>query len=467
MARFTSTVSSNGGTPDQPDYIYYNAELVNNETSDDSYNFANDPEIRFNETRDTALVKDASEYHYSIVRFAMNGASANLPLFIPIVETGQANPDLTTYSCAIGYQQTWLTTAGLIPFTITPAPTPLIYVPETQNQVVAPIPTPPLVVQDIRTAYYWVYTIQHWVDLVNATLLLAHQQTYTDFAIAWAAATADAFPYPTFASFQAAVNTPQMVYDASTKRFRIYGDSDGFGTRITTFTPAGAPVGATTAPEFRLFFNTNLFNLFLNFDNTYWNTVSPTNGPYPGTAVNVAYAYELLFPNKFFQNVQDYRLSPYSGVAPLGYVPIAQQKPYWVAEQDWLSTSQFWTPISSIVFTSTLLPIRAESTGPPFILGTGTLGNSAAVAASAFEPIITDIAADLSSDGAEAYKKQIYYAPTAEYRMADFGPSHQEIRSIDIRVFWKSSLNTQLSHIQIPNLGSVSLKLMLRHKSAR
>jgi hypothetical protein len=122
MARFTSSVETRGGTPDQPDYLYYNAELVNNETSDDSFNFANDPEIRFNETRDTALVKDASEYHYSIVRFGMNGASANLPLFIPIIELGQTNVNLTTYSCAIGYQQTWITTnqpAG-IQFTVTP-----------------------------------------------------------------------------------------------------------------------------------------------------------------------------------------------------------------------------------------------------------------------------------------------------------------------------------------------------------
>lgn len=151
---------------------------------------------------------------------------------------------------------------------------------------------------------------------------------------------------------------------------------------------------------------------------------------------------------------------------PLGYVPTAQQKPYWVSEQDWLSTSQFWTPISSIVFTSTLLPIRAEATGPPFVLGTGDLGYTAPVAKAAFEPIVTDIAADMSASGAEVYKKQIYYAPTAEYRMADFGPSHQEIRNVDIRVFWKCRLDNQLYPVQLPNLGSVSIKLMFRHKLA-
>ncbi|MFZ4600674.1 MAG: hypothetical protein ACOYNN_18685, partial [Terrimicrobiaceae bacterium] len=75
---------------DEPDYVYYNADIINNTTDDlpASGLAPPDPQIRFNETRDTALLKDASQYHFSIIRFTMNGANRDLPLFIPNIQTG-------------------------------------------------------------------------------------------------------------------------------------------------------------------------------------------------------------------------------------------------------------------------------------------------------------------------------------------------------------------------------------------
>jgi hypothetical protein len=58
----------------------------------------------------------------------------------------------------------------------------------------------------------------------------------------------------------------------------------------------------------------------------------------------------------------------------LGFVPAAERKVWWTQEQDWLSTSNLWSPIESIVFSSTLLPVRSEQTGPPTKLGSGDLG---------------------------------------------------------------------------------------------
>jgi len=78
---YRSSVQMMGGTADEPDYIYYNADIVNNKTDD--ITFAGlatpDPQIRFNETRDTALVKDSSQYHVSIIRITMNGAIRDFP----------------------------------------------------------------------------------------------------------------------------------------------------------------------------------------------------------------------------------------------------------------------------------------------------------------------------------------------------------------------------------------------------
>jgi len=133
--------------------------------------------------------------------------------------------------------------------------------------------------------------------------------------------------------------------------------------------------------------------------------------------------------------------------------------------QEYTSTSTLWSPVDSIVFISNLLPIQNEQTAPPNTYGNGNVGNSTAVSQSAFQPIITDITNDLSTDPA-GYRKMIYYAPTAEYRMADFQNSKAEIKNIDIQLFWKNRLNNQLYPVSMYNLSSVSFKMMFRKKNA-
>ncbi len=581
MYRSDFSYTRDGYAGEAASYIYYNADIINNTTGDaDAQQLSViDPPVRFNETRDTALVKNASEYYFSIIRFTMNGPNKDLPLFIPDINegTGQVNVNLTNYGVSLGYNQQWnIDIGGVItttPFIITPPTRFVVYSSETRNLTVAPTPSRPSAEsfrgqyaggsvyqpgdivstaaadpiystwlngpfyqvktpaewsatvqyqigafvsfgnnyyyanavptigvapsvgatwslgitgivptntnywtpvpnnlgtpQDLSSRYYWVYTYQQWLDLVNQTLVLAHQDTYNAFSTAWTATgTITPFPYPTFADFQSEIATPQIIYSPSTSRFTIYGDSDGFGQRILTFTPAGAGVaGAQTAPTMRLFFNTNMFGLFTNFPNYFFNQPST---PYSALnhTVPVGYANEILFPNKFYSNVVDYRNTPYSGVPPLGYVPLSLQKVYWIDEQEILSTDSLWSPISSIVFTSTLLPIRAEQVGPPVILGTGNNNPSQATAQSAFQPIITDIALNTASGGASDYRSFIYYAPTAEYRLTDFGPSKQDIRNIDIQVYWKCRLDNNLYPITMFNLSSVSIKCMFRHKDA-
>ena len=143
-----------------------------------------------------------------------------------------------------------------------------------------------------------------------------------------------------------------------------------------------------------------------------------------------------------------------------------QQKPYWLATQDYPSTDSLWSPISSVVFTSTLLPVRSEATGQPVVLGTSNTGFSSSSTQSAFQPIITDISLDTSTSGAAAYRSFIYYAPTAEYRLSDFTSSKHDIRNVDIQVFWKNRLDNNLYPITMFNCSSVNLKIMFRHKDA-
>ena len=479
MAYNRGQFSMNGGTSTEPSYIYYNCDIINNRTDDVNQALlaSPDPQIRFNETRDTALVKDASQYEFSIIRFTMNGANRDLPLFIPNIATGQSNVNLTNYAVVISYQQSWNTNLGVVAFNISPLPNFVIYQPEVQNPILAPIPQPPTVTQDLTSRYYFVFTYQHWIDLVNQTILQAHQDLYADFQTAWlgTAGLTDPFPYATFVDFQASVNTPQIVYGDEVKPlFTLYGDSDGYGQRLEPFTPIPYVAGTAspqTQPRERLFFNTNMAGLFANFSSTYWNSINIpaiTLGgvTYPAfpNPVPEGYVREIVFPNKFYQNVEDFRLPPFSGVPPLGFVPIAEQKVYWRLLQDFKSVDSLWSPISSIVFTTSLLPIKSEATSEPNVLGTGNLGDSAPTSKSAFTPIITDIALDTAQTGADDYRQFIYYAPNAEYRMSDLSSSPQEIRNIDIQVFWKNRLDNELYPVNMYNLSSVSIKMMFRHK---
>ena len=204
-----------------------------------------------------------------------------------------------------------------------------------------------------------------------------------------------------------------------------------------------------------------MFGLFSNFPNTYWNTLSTTVGPFPGIAAPVGYVNEIKFSDLPLTSAVDWRLAPYGGTPPLGLVPVFKQKPYWVLQQEYISTDSLWSPIGSIVFTSTLMPIQTEAGGPPLILGTGNTNFSAPTVRSAFEPIITDIVIPLSDKGAQDYRSFIYYNPVAEYRLSDF-TADTEIRNIDIQVYWRSRLNNALYPIQMFNKSSVNIKFMFK-----
>ena len=479
--RFESSVTSSGRERADPDIIYYNCDIINNFSADTNVSGLAqlDPPIRFNETRDTALLRDASKYHFSIVRFTMDGPNRTLPLLIPTIQLGQTDVNLTTYALALTLQQTWNISTGQVVFSLTPPVTFMKWIPECQNPIVAPTPPPPLVTQDITSRYYYCTTYQWMVNLINTTFLTAQQTLYALFKQSWTDqvptyATTDPFPYPTFASFQGAVcNSPWMVYNPTTQLFSIYLDSRAFGVPVIPFTPvpytANKP-GPQTPPVSRMFMNTNLYGLFANFPCIYWNTTAAlsslvvANNPLPtfGASTPVGYTYEITTANNFYQNVVDYRQAPWGGATPI--VPTVLQQPYYVITQDYPSTDSIWSPIASIVFTTSLVPVRTEQVAAPTLLGTSNIGNSAPTSASAFAPIITDIALDTTVGGAAAWKSFTYYAPTGEYRMSDLTSSKTDIQSIDVQVYWKNRLDGNLYPVSMYNLSNVSFKMMFRRK---
>lgn len=204
--------------------------------------------------------------------------------------------------------------------------------------------------------------------------------------------------------------------------------------------------------------------LFSNFPNNYYNDGVGIPFAYPPpTAIVVPDGYAnaiLVYPtggSLLALNVITNASLPVPNTAP------AYVGSWFKMTQNFLSTSTLWSPIDSIVFTSAQLPVQNEATAPPNVLGAKNTGVSSATSKSAFTPTITDVALDLSSDPS-AYRKMIYYAPSAEYRMCDFQNSKFDIRNIDVQVFWRNRLDNQLYPVSMFNLSSVSIKIMFRKK---
>ena len=513
MPRYVGSLTGDQMFGAEPDYIYYNADIINNNNEDKSGSIhpvvLADPQLRFTETRDKALIVNANKYHFSIVRFSMNGANLDLPLFIPSIVSGQVydNYALTyglqsVYSFTFTYQQIWNTDVGPVEIVCNTIPEYMYWVPQNRNSIVAPPPAfgQPIgpANQDLSSRWWWANDFTYVLSLINYGCL---QYGWADlqraFVAAWAVAqTTYGFttpcPYATIsptadypsADFVNGVGVPpQITWNADNSRMTFYGDSDCFGQRKTNFVDLGTPGTPAYPPYCRTFMNNNMYGLFSGFSTIYYNTTAiPStypistmwqNNPYSALGDIPGATQELLFTNQFYQNVADYRLAPYAGTPPLGFVPTTPynlQKVYWEIYQDFTCVDTLWSPIASIVFQSTLMPIVKEAITPPTDLGTGNLSQSLAqsngigVAQSAFSPIITDVAIDqFSGGGADAYRHFIYYAPSAEYRLSDTSGS-QDIRSIDISVFWKARLTGQVYPIQMFNLSSVNIKVMFRKK---
>jgi len=423
------TFSASADNDTDPDYVYYNASIINNRTNA-PFDRSADPAVRFQETRDTPIVSDASKYNFSIIRFTMNGPNKDLPLFIPVIRTGLTdnptqNVNLTIYSVTIDMT---IVGAGAGTYTSTQ---PIIYTPETLDLSIAPVPPTSSTItgQDLSSRYYWVYTYSHWLDnCVNP----AFQACMADIAGQAGVALKTSAPY--------------LLYNPTTNLFTLNADAQGFGgaNRISA--------GTAQDESALLYFNSNMFGLFSNFKNTYVNATGP--GGVPTEKTNLIYTgaegYGAITASvPYSQNV----ISIGSG---------ASLKYFWVMVQDYESTSTLWSPIESIVFNSTLLPLIFEQTGDPVRFGQSNSDTALTGSQSAFQPIITDIA--LPIENAQAYRELIYYAPSAEYRLASFARSRQSINQIDIQVYWKNRLDGQLYPVYMFNCSSVSVKIMFRRR---
>jgi hypothetical protein len=410
------TKDSNG----DKDLIYYNIDIINN-SSGSTNNYKDMPVVTFQESRSVPLINDVRNFEFSVIRFQVNGGNKNLPLWLPNIQLGQSDPNLTTYS--LGFYFTNGTKSTYQSETMQFVTEQLIYTPSS-----AGYPKAPLTTQDFSSDYYFVYTFDHFVTLFNNTITTAWNKVI-------AAMTAQSVTITT--------KPPFMVFDDINVLFSIYYDTNGFGD---------ADARSATEKAF-LYLDTNLIGLLASFDSV---NIDPSTITTTDSSINTLQSNRMNVFNKLNTNIY---IPPTPSVSP-AFKTLAAA--YYLMLQNYTNTSTLWSPISSIAITSNSLPVHNENTSTPIIYGNSNVSNITS-STSNFSTIVADVA--LNTRTADAYCNFIYYEPTAEYKMSSMmGGSNQKLTNIDLQLYWKNRLDNNLYPLRMYNYSNVSLKLLFRKK---
>eukprot|EP00466_Bigelowiella_natans_P020362 jgi/Bigna1/144262/aug1.85_g18970 len=419
----------NNFNKEHQDHLYYNLDIVNNETIDSN---KDNPVVSYTDTLSKALLDDVSSWYFSIIRFQLNGVGREIPIFIPEIERDQTDANKTIYKITLFYH---FIQNGIHH---KKSQTETVYF-ETQNKNTSP-PTTVGKQMDLSTNYYYVSTYSHIAHLINKTLKRCH-----DNLIAKCKAEVPGL-LPDEITHLDNLKAPILYYEESSQLFKLYLDKDIHGKKNNRFNNTIFDVKG------RLFFNSNLFLLFSNFHHNYIggdlrNTIEYNRGTITDIVENMSIpgcAYDIL---PIEDDLDIHSLTK-------------GNKTYSILSQDYESVSSLWCPVSAIVFTTNIIPIESEITGTPLEFVDKQQVSDSRQDTS--QKVISDMTVGISS--ADDYSGTITYVPSGEYRYINFTSANIPLKSIQISAFWKHRLTGDLVPIRMPNKSSIHLKLMFQRK---
>lgn len=366
-------------------HIYLDLQIVNNNQNN------NDPPpvLTFSETRNSPFLPgDSADYYASILRFSVQTGD-EIPVFIPRIEVGETQMDInkTVYKVSVENSRGDVKTVSLI-F-------------ETWN-LNAPVPSPPVLRQDITSRYYYMSNFAQFLPMINKALKDAWEVADT---------TKD--------------NSPFMDFDTETSKFNICMDMDHVknGTK--------------------LYFNSRLYELLSTFPAKFIG--------YPGDK-----NYQLVFTN-----IRDLNTKPIYKPSENGKCQVVSYNAIQVFQE--LSTIALWCPVASIVFTTSLLPIKSTNTSPPQVFNDSTVGSNYFRSSGSpnLASIITDFEIPISY--LNQYRPDIHFRVESEYRLVDMC-SHHNLNQIDITVYWQS-IYGEYNALHLPPGCSASMKILFRSEN--
>ncbi len=364
-------------------HVYYNVSIRNTGQTESVASYS--------ETLTMPLIDKCSDYFMAVARF--NIPTNNIPLMIfPVQPYPNTDPNKSIYSVTLSYNgvdsQAWL-----------------IWTPERVSTTalakrstltdVAPHQEP--------TEYYYMFSYQHFLDILNKAL-------------------SDALAGLTGAP--AGAVAPFVTYNPSTHLMTVTCQSNFYD--------------CNTANPIKLFFNSELHTLL---DNMQFLDYGLNNA--------LGKDHQLVVQN-CGNNVVG---APTAVYAPLVNIPDA----YYQMTQEYPNLVDF-NSFSGIVIKTGNIPVRTESVPLPQKFGS-TFNAYNGIAH--YEPIVTDF--DATTDLGFENMSAITYVPLGEYRMVDL-MSDQELKSLSFSIYWKDQYGN-LYPLLVARNSVISMKILFRHKA--
>ena len=382
----------------KPIHTYLDLDVVNNNLISDSIA----PALRFEETRTTPFLEgDTSEYFAAIIRFSIQTGNS-LPIFIPRIQTGQDDVDLTVYKVTLSV---FASDGHLYESTTT--------VRHVTSDHTADQPRTPFIQQDLAGTYYYQYNVSDIVSMFNTALNTA-----------WINLLASLFLASPTELWPSVKNAYVPFFEFDSDKYRLVLNID------QSFVDGNTPNGKFDG---LLYFNTRFFEL--------------VSGLACDRVSRVGDGNYLFTPDpKSTRSLKDE-----GGTTHTLYSTVQE-----------MSSMAIWNPIASIVFCTGMLPIVSTNTSPPLTYGDTTNNN---LTSNGNNSNLTNIISDFEIPVSETnqYRPVIVYNPSTEYRLIDMH-SALNLNRIDISVFWKTHFGEYIPLRLQPGCAA-HIKLMFRHKT--
>jgi len=383
------------------------------------------------------------------------------------------------------------------------------------TEVQSPNVTPPLTAnpRQQESPFYYVYTYQHWLNLLNNALTKCWRDVMYKAQVTLGFGGTQC----PFFEFNPATGLFSLCQDSLTS-WIPYGQSKQTNTTVTDqhagvsdwtypFAPAFAPtttllgrgqgtaggtatgtgtgtsgaVNQLVSPygerEFSFVgMNTNLEGLMTNFDTVFYGgnaVVASTTGYYyaplkgsaipPATAsadfVTASASDPIYFPENVINVVPDARSDCFFTL-PQPWAVTTPSLIYYIREtQDFISTGTLWSPISSFVLGTSQIPVRMEQMASPVLLGTGSLGGTNPSGAG--QRVLLEVPIDCVT--ADLWRGYVLYKPLTPIFSA-LDSTQQELSTIDISMGWRNRLTNEVVPLRLYNSGTVTFRLRFIRK---
>ena len=405
------------------DFEYYNLSL-NNIDSETGDQFSHEPDLVFSEERDTAIIKNTEEYQFSIENFKLD--LKTLPTFIPTIRTNfdlsadeatrLIQQNTTIYSVGIEYKHTdgirYLGTSRVI------------FQPQDLRKSV---PSFTDGYANYKSGYYNIYNYEFFISrCINPAIknaIIALKDVLSSYGID-----------NTFINN----DIPYIIFDKPTQIISLLAPATNFNGQS----------GVVDKPFLSIILNKPLYRLLNTLPMTIQEDTFKTldidgvqvDRSLEGFKLNLTNFGMVTSTNESYPPQIDGTIKFYQNNGP----------DYLVIYQDY-STFDSWSPIESIVFCSSTIPVKSSmrSANHSYINGIETTKGSTNI-----------IELELTDFKSGNYTGGIIYNPT-EKRWINL-LQQQELRKISINVYYRSKLNGDLVPIQLNSGGSFSMKMVFR-----